>query len=889
MNRPDPQDIERLLEQGRWVRALAARLVDEGAADDVLQDTWVAALEGAPHLGAGEGGLGRLQAWLAGAARNLARKRHRDEGARASRERAHADRRAAESATAAAAGASGRLTGGTPATDSGADPASELERLELQRRVVDLVLGLEEPYRSTIVARYLDERRVAEIAADKGVSPAAVRQRLSRGLSQLRARLDEEHGGDRAAWCLAFAGLAKLPASPLLPLGTAPSATPSPPAFMGATSAATSASSGGSLATLLTGGLLLATKSTVASLAAATAVALISLGAYLATRPTPLDPQGAPSLESVDAGRSAPAALATPERDLDAPSVPDASRTRGLGAAPALAGERARAAYFEGLVVDAQGTPIEGAFVYADETAQRTQSDAAGRFQLPLSDPDVDAHVLVARHGELLPSRLVVTSEERGTVYFRLLPRPRLFGRVLDPDGVPVEGPGRFWIDWNTPGSDSFGSLDTELDAEGRFELQVPSACTWIGYFARVEGYPTAKHEVEIELTGGESHELEIQLVHGARVTGLILDEVTRAPVPGAEVWTDSWDFDADGLHPKTIADAHGRFELVGVEPDKHVLEDGTVLAIVRVMASAQGYATSPMRAYAARWSETGPFHFEVSITPSGCNLQGIVLLPDGETPAAGTYVHGIDAQGNYSMDVADAEGHFSFEDRPTGSFHVMARRGEFSDADGGRSGTAVYELAAGDSPLERLVLDGLARSLIEGQVLRDDGSPLAGGAVEASYSFGGPNVRIGMDSIRVETDEKGRYRFEGLPPGHYDIAPRVAGCSAPEGRDLELEAHGVRRGLDFSVSPCLSVAGQAWSGSHDPNGLRVALFDASGERITGHIDLEPDADGLLAFRFEPMPRGVYELRLLAGDKALGRLQVGPQDALDVRISPDGG
>src|SRR4029079_11999464 len=52
-----------------------------------------------------------------------------------------------------------------------------------------------------------------EIAQRQDISYAAVRTRISRGLGMLRARLDKEHGGDRAAWCAIFAGwIAKGPA-----------------------------------------------------------------------------------------------------------------------------------------------------------------------------------------------------------------------------------------------------------------------------------------------------------------------------------------------------------------------------------------------------------------------------------------------------------------------------------------------------------------------------------------------------------------------------------------------------------------------------------------------------------------------------------------------------
>ena len=65
---------EELLAQSDWVRALARSLVrDEGAAEDLFQDTWVAALRSPPSE------RGALRGWLARVTRHLAWKRQRSQ------------------------------------------------------------------------------------------------------------------------------------------------------------------------------------------------------------------------------------------------------------------------------------------------------------------------------------------------------------------------------------------------------------------------------------------------------------------------------------------------------------------------------------------------------------------------------------------------------------------------------------------------------------------------------------------------------------------------------------------------------------------------------------------------------------------------------------------
>jgi hypothetical protein len=71
------------------------------------------------------------------------------------------------------------------------------ERLAIQREVVDAVLSLGEPYRSTILLHYYDGSSSAQIAKIRGAPTGTVRSQLSRGLQILRTKLDAKFGGDR--------------------------------------------------------------------------------------------------------------------------------------------------------------------------------------------------------------------------------------------------------------------------------------------------------------------------------------------------------------------------------------------------------------------------------------------------------------------------------------------------------------------------------------------------------------------------------------------------------------------------------------------------------------------------------------------------------------------
>ena len=89
----------------------------------------------------------------------------------------------------------------------GASPDELLAQLRLHRLLTDLVLELEEPFRATILARFVEGRSAVDIARGAGIPDSTVRWRLREGLGRLRAQLDVRDEG-RKGWApgvLAFA------------------------------------------------------------------------------------------------------------------------------------------------------------------------------------------------------------------------------------------------------------------------------------------------------------------------------------------------------------------------------------------------------------------------------------------------------------------------------------------------------------------------------------------------------------------------------------------------------------------------------------------------------------------------------------------------------------
>jgi RNA polymerase sigma-70 factor (ECF subfamily) len=176
----NPQ-VAALMAEMSWLRRLARALLrTTDGAEDLVQDTWLAASEHVPS------DTSRLRPWLRRVAVNLVRSRGRAEKRRVAREQATDD-----------------------LNDPVRSPEELVRRIELQRLMADEVVRLDEPYRSTILLHYFEELSSAEIARRLDVPEGTVRRRLKVALDQLRERLGARDPKKARSLIIAFAPVAK--------------------------------------------------------------------------------------------------------------------------------------------------------------------------------------------------------------------------------------------------------------------------------------------------------------------------------------------------------------------------------------------------------------------------------------------------------------------------------------------------------------------------------------------------------------------------------------------------------------------------------------------------------------------------------------------------------
>jgi RNA polymerase sigma factor (sigma-70 family) len=343
MERAPNASLDDLLAHAGWLRALASALISDPAeAEDLVQDTWLAAARHPPRADRPP------RAWLARVITNLAHNRRRDAAHRAHREQ-EASR---------------------PESVHG---SSDVDReIEMQRALVDALGALDETQRATIVRHYFHGVAYAEIARDEHVSESTVRNRASRALESLRAKLDQRYR-DRGAWLALLA-----------PIANRASETAAVPA------SSTSPTIAGALA-------MSAIVKTSAALAAAAALTWFVRRAIEPSPPTPSFAivQHA-SGEELETPRVDTSSTAGDSQARQAIATAAEARPSATDFAPPVAATDELPGILRARIVESNGAPIAGAALtitdrlseITRDEAPRANTDAGGRAHLDVHRSD---------------------------------------------------------------------------------------------------------------------------------------------------------------------------------------------------------------------------------------------------------------------------------------------------------------------------------------------------------------------------------------------------------------------------------------------------------------------------------------------------------------------
>jgi RNA polymerase sigma factor (sigma-70 family) len=744
--------LEALMAHAGWARALARRLVrDPDVAEDLFQDTLVASWKHPPRLDE------PLRPWIATVLRNLARTRHRG-AARAAR------REAAVEVPAAVA-----------------SPEESLGTLEAQRALAEAVGRLAEPYRYTVILRYLDGLSAAEIGRAQGVPEGTVRWRLKTGLDQLRQAYRDERGAD---WRRA-----------LLPLAGVPR-----PRLARATRAMAVALG---MVTLVAGTAMVVTArdhtpravsavpldpQAVPRLAAVTAATGTIVG-------TVMGPDGVPGAGAfVVAGRQPPITVAGDGRfRLDevpaGRQVVAASGSAGLPVreeVDVVVGRTvtvvlrlgAGGAVLSGQVLDGSAGVIPGARLQA-------QLDGGGPPAAVLADDHGRYGVRLAPGGY----RLTVTAPgyARGSAHvdlagnqvrdFFLQPAAALAGRVLD--GESERGVADAFVRAEPLGGGQ--PTDGRSDGDGRFELRALEPGQY-RVFARRQSRVGFAGEPFTLASASRVEGVTVRLAPSHSISGRVLDPRGQ-PAAGAQVGMEEARGAGFGFRDKSIratADERGRYRFEGVAAGLYHLT-----AHARPFGDPDDVTVGVQDA-----DRVAP---DLRLAPAA-RVAGRVLAADGAPVAGATIQLEVRAadEGNAAVRGrtrvrSDHDGRFAADDVGAGWLTATARRLHPPE---------VATVAIGLEPgaTREIELRFAPPSFVAGCVRWADGSPAS--AVHVVWDH----------EPRAVTDAAGRYRLGPVPAGPGSVHAERPGANAfvtsselePSERRIEVRPGETVEGVDL-------------------------------------------------------------------------------------------
>ncbi len=745
-----PVPIETLLAERDWVRWLARTLVaDAQSADDLEQQTWLAAIERPPSSG------GSVRGWLATVLRRAASKGRRSAERGGRRERAAA-----------------RPEGGRSTVDIVAEA-------ELHDRVVRAVLALEEPYRTTILLRFFENLPPRDVAERMGVPVETARSRVQRGVALLREQFDREHGGDRKAWIAAFVPLT----APSSDAGPAPA--PAAPAAPDVPHAAAALP--------------------VKALALGVAVVLAVGGAvrwYVGT--TDERPDGGPTapatLVADGAAASEPALAAPPGGRGGAPRAPADSAHRAPAGTAALVGTVRRDGPDGAPVADARVVAIRRGIERETPDTYEATSGADGRYAftaLPAGETMVFAEApgLTTRGladvslDGFNPLATTVTSAGATTLDLLLVAGAVASGRVIDADGKPMSG-ATIWA--VLPATGMISRFDRRLELppwttrskeDGTFRFEsLPSDVTY-DFEAFVDGFRPG-HREGVSVPGADAESIELRIPASRWIDIQVVEGATGAPVVGAEVYAS--ELPVERVRSRRLVPYP--FPVTG--PDGRVRMGPFRVLDVEVQVAVDAHTTKPVATIRQRLPKDEAsvvIRIDRTIEPSMQDrlyafldekgMKVHVVGPDGSpVPSARAamyrWVTNNGGGGGLSIGaVHDGFANCGHSEPPAEYVEVYAARG----ADGAPLPFGAARVALAKDVREVTIRLEPERS-IQGIVVGPDGVGLAGALVVAQPDWVpvDPSPLAGIVHATARSGHRGTFRLGGLADTRYRLVARL-------------------------------------------------------------------------------------------------------------------
>jgi protocatechuate 3,4-dioxygenase beta subunit len=284
----------------------------------------------------------------------------------------------------------------------------------------------------------------------------------------------------------------------------------------------------------------------------------------------------------------------------------------------------------------------------------------------------------------------------------------------------------------------------------------------------------------------------------------------------------------------------------------------------------------------------------------AGVWLVGAVQLPsirpvtvyvvdaDSGLPLPEAVVHFISEEQEWELETDEA-GRAIFPEMSPGLIRLRIEKDGYIDPQDPEQSGRSYPAPAAARPV--VIIPLLRAAVIAGEVTDAEGEPLGGMMAMALRRLSPESPRLTRTGAFAVTDDQGRYRLHGLPPGEYTVAV------APWGGGVAVHRAAGMQYLPGEADPSRAQFVELEGGQEIPSAhIRVAHRGMGS--ITGHVDgaapgeqvhlavlpatgfrqpiatAAAGADG--QFRFESIPEGTFRLIAWSGSEA-GELSRAPE------------
>ncbi len=546
-----------------------------------------------------------------------------------------------------------------------------------------------------------------------------------------------------------------------------------------------------------------------------------------------------------------------------------------------------------GLVLDAEGAPLEGARVTLTEfrldfstdtleSAPVAIADGKGRWQLTGVTGGRYTATAAARGFRPAHVELVVAAADQSNIEFRLARGgTELSGRVTDFEGGPIAGAIVRANRLNGLLSFVWGGQIGMTDERGYYELALEPGA----HHVRVAHPDYCEHEAAVEV-GSARVQKDFQLVPGGVVAGRVVTRLGKEPVADAVVSVAGGPGGLPGFVSGIAlqgasTDASGRFVLRGVRAGTHQLR-----------ATGQHiYTQKPKRVELGIGEEIEEVVIEVD---PAFTISGVVVRKDRqpEEPIAGTLIGAYNFQPGMVVAAprpSDSDGSFEIRGVPPGNYLVAAlTRG------------ALPNPLATQVTVSEADVTGVVVALDSGRTVRGRVEPpgLATVRLERgveSFSFTQLPETVTRDLVRAETDASGQFALSAVPPGQVVVVAETL-----DGKRGRTELAADQEEVVVRLEPAPAVAGRVVDRDGAPvAGVRVSIESAEAadptsrrrfamlDRALGRAPAKAaltDATG--QFRLTGLSVGTHQVQV-SGETGPVRLADG-RSALDIDV-PGGG